>query len=379
MMTRARIVGKLCLAALMLPGAAVASPRLTLLYQQLGPSDDPLFTAFAAGPSSGVIYAVDAQGGGCQSCGSVLQITSPAQRGQLWTAQTLYAASSTIPDAVLIAGPGGVLYGLELVTLSSSYLYRLSPPGVAGGAWTHDVLATLPGAGESLVMDAEGNFYSGQSNTIYEISPPTTGSGPWSVQALYKLRGAEQLKDIALSPDETALFGVTGNQDTIFRLDRHSLAFSEVYKLPKPDKVDSNLLVDAGGTVTATEDGPGGGSIFQLAPPGAGQSTWSLQTLVSLRPVTTPQGTIVRNSAGAIFGQVCCSPFATYELDPPAVGGGWTYTMLNALKPRSYQSPGFGVSFDHVGNLVFEDWETPSGGVPHEQIWRETPLHPAAP
>jgi len=78
------------------------------------------------------------------SCGTVFEL---APTGTSWNETVLYNFSQEVgayPGASLTRGSGGVLYGTTNLggPDGGGTVFQLTPPSVAGGAWTETILAT---------------------------------------------------------------------------------------------------------------------------------------------------------------------------------------------------------------------------------------------
>ena len=120
--------------------------------------------------------------GGFAGCGTVFELVPPASPGGVWTETVLYNFTGSNGDganpvAPVVIGSGGVLYG---GTSTLGKVFSLTPPAIAGGAWTETVLhsfkAASPQAG--LVMSKNGVLYGttssgGASNagTVFALKP----------------------------------------------------------------------------------------------------------------------------------------------------------------------------------------------------------------
>ncbi len=148
--------------------------------------------------------------GGVSNQGFVFKLLPSAAAGSAWTEKVLYSfaggSDGAWPQAGLLADSVGNLYGTTTYGGASNYgtVFKLSPPAVAGGAWTETVLYSFaydgkdgfyPGAG--LIADSAGNLYgttgnggASASGTVFKLSPPAAAGGAWTETVLYYFLGS---------------------------------------------------------------------------------------------------------------------------------------------------------------------------------------------
>jgi hypothetical protein len=187
-------------------------------------------------------------------CGTVFELSPPAQPGGSWTETVLYsfpdAEHGYLPRGDLVFDTVGNLYGATEfgggsgsgATCDAFYAYcgaifELSPPQQPGGAWTEQVLHGFAGAEAydtsddgsnptgGLVLDGSGNLYGttylggfvgGECSidrglgrgcgTVFELHRPTGGTGDWKEEILYEFTEAE-----GTGPMAGVTFGKDGN------------------------------------------------------------------------------------------------------------------------------------------------------------------------
>ncbi len=150
----------------------------TVLYDFQGGSDGSSPETGLIPQSDGTLIGTTVQGGLPSSnpchygCGTLFQLTPPAEPGASWTEHVLYDFPP--PDRTAF-GPlqatSGVLYGLvssggsQNCDFGCGSVYELLPPAQTGGAWSLMPIHQFPGGtqGEypfgSLVSDANGVLY----------------------------------------------------------------------------------------------------------------------------------------------------------------------------------------------------------------------------
>lgn len=264
--------------------------------------------------SAGSLYGTAAYGGGgayCffgnNSCGAIFKLTPTG--GGLWTETILHRFQSSTTDGVspngsLLFDSAGNLYGLtsEGGSGCSSYdgcggtAFELSSN--SSGEWTYNVIYNFqiggpgpfyPNAG--LIFDSAGNLYStsgGGCGTVFELSP---SAGVWVEKTLYSFATASG--NCGASP------GLT--------IDR-----------------TGNLY---GAAVFSGSANFAGGTVYELSLSGESWTLYSLYTFPSASDGGYPNGGLVLDSAGNIYG--------TTQL------GGVSYSSY-----YSYYAPGLGVVFE---------------------------------
>jgi uncharacterized repeat protein (TIGR03803 family) len=149
--------------------------------------------------SAGNLYGTTHAGGNSYciaGCGTVFELSPPAVSGNPWQLTTLYSftggTDGAQPQAAVVRDTSGNLYGTASVgglknqyTNNNGTVFKLSPPAVAGGAWTETVLhafggtvvgdGTLPVSELILVKGAYfGTTYLGgslNSGTVFSVVP----------------------------------------------------------------------------------------------------------------------------------------------------------------------------------------------------------------
>jgi hypothetical protein len=322
----------------------------TLIYQFKGKGFND-----ASAPAGGVlvdaggnVYGTTAYGGtgdcvllGTKAgCGTVFELSPPAQKGGAWTETILYSFKSGkdgyFPAGDLTFDANGNLYGATLfgggkgTTCNPYYQYcgtvfELSPPKQKGGSWTEKVLHSF-GSGKDgvnpnggLIFDSKGAIYGSTSagggnpnpncqsgtdvgcGTVFKLSPPKTKGGAWSERLLYSFRGR-----------------------------------------PKDGQgPNGSLVFDAKGALYGT--GGGGsqefGVVFQLAPPGKGSRDWRETLILTFglhNDLCYANDGPVSDSSGYLYGVAGCGAYnrgAVYRLAPPKTQhGGWSLSTLYDFK-----------------------------------------------
>ena len=157
------------------------------------------------------------------------------------------------------------------------------------------------------------------------------------------------------------------------------------------------LLMDSAGALygTTSQGGANGyGVVFKLTPPAQGATAWTQTTLFSFAngpDGATPLGTLVQDSAGALYGTTAAGGTSGFGVvfrlaQPKGKGGVWHETVLHQFRGRNdggapvaglaidsagilYGStPGYG---DHGFGVAFSVSPPPAG----KKAWKQTILH----
>jgi uncharacterized repeat protein (TIGR03803 family) len=304
------------------------------------------------------------------------------------------------PEGGLIIDGVGNLYGTTAYggtgncvllgnVVGCGTVYELSPPAQKGGQWTETVLYSFPTATQGyfpwgdLVFDRAGNlygatafggskgttcdkFYGGQCGVVFELSPPKTKGGKWTEKVLHNFAGiASGLQDGdgaepnggLILDSRGAIYGATyyggyncshnSNQGcgTAFKLGpprKKGGAWTEtvLYRfkgVPDGGGPMSGLVFDANGALYGTTQGGGEGNaegtVFSLTPRANG--SWTERILHSFQDRddgAEPRGSLVVGSKGELYGTASGgggSNFAgtVFRLKRNSAGG-WTFAPL---------------------------------------------------
>ena len=150
---------------------------------------------------------------------------------------------------------------------------------------------------------------------------------------------------------------------------------------------EGGLISDAAGNLYGITSQGGrasfGGTVFKLAPPAAGKSTWTESVLHSF--AGTPEAGLIIDKAGNLYGTTgfggvpskkCANGCGTvFKLTPPPAGkAAWTETVLFSFNDIDGSLPAGRLVFDAAGNLygTTED----GGSLGYGTVFKLTP--PAA-
>ena len=148
-------------------------------------------------------------GGGFEAGGAVFALKPPSSPGGSWTERTLFdfwsdSALGSEPQAGLVSA-GGSLYGTTYGGCGT--VYELSPPAVGGGAWTGTVISSFANGGCGSLAPVTvgpggvlyGTTYAGGSGTgcsgvggcgtVFQLTPPGVAGGAWTEAVIYSFTG----------------------------------------------------------------------------------------------------------------------------------------------------------------------------------------------
>jgi hypothetical protein len=295
---------------------ATTTSETVLLSLPGGPGGSNPYGSLIA-DKNGVLYGTTGEGGNSvncnlgSGCGTVFMLTGPN-----WTETVLYSFQGTSvgdgsnPQAGLVFDTKGALYGTTASggKYGSGTAFKLTPPAVAGGAWTESVLYSFQGSPDG-GNPASGLIFNGtklcgttpvggSSNfgTVFELIPPAKKTSPWTESILYNFTGRSDggkpysglvLKAKALYG--TTLDGGPGTQGAVFMLTPPAVAGgawteSVLYGFTggaDGGKPYAGVIFGKLGVLYGTTGlgGAGYGTVFELAPPKAPSTTWTESVL----------------------------------------------------------------------------------------------------
>ncbi|MGH9500679.1 MAG: choice-of-anchor tandem repeat GloVer-containing protein [Terriglobales bacterium] len=296
----------------------------TILYEFQGATDGAFPRAGLVPDQAGNLYGTTMGGGLSQACcGTVFELSPPAQPGSDWTETVLYRFTAytdgALPVGRLIFDQSGNLYGTAAsggqIYDCCGTVFELSPPAQPGSDWTETTLHvfhTQPGDGYSpyagLTFDQSGALYgttygggdSGSYGTVFRLRPPKQPEGRWS-ETIYSFRAGT---NDGYAP-EGDLIWVRGNligttsggglysSGTVFQISSSPSGITEsiLYNFQLGNitgAVNSGLIVDSADNLYGTtlvggngdcEDGLGCGMVFQLVHPSKPDGDWTENTI----------------------------------------------------------------------------------------------------
>ncbi len=324
----------------------------------------------------GNLYGVTSDGGGVYQLKPPAQKGGAWSESVLYVFQGNSKGDGATPEGGLVIDSAGNLYGTtayggtgNCVLLGNSVgcgtVYELSPPAQKGGAWTETILYSFPTAKQGyfpwgdLVFDGAGNlygatafggskgttcdkFYGGQCGVVFELSPPKTKGGSWAQKVLHNFAGVAQGKQ----------YGDGANPNGGLVLDsKGNLYGTTVF--------GGN---ESGGCAPA-----GCGTVFEFTPPIQKGGAW-IETVLH-RFMGSPDGG--GPAAGVAFdakGRLYCTtvgggggnfPSGTVVQFVPHSNGTWTEHVLHSFQDNGDGSqPRSRLIFDSLGTL----YGTATGG-----------------
>ncbi len=295
--------------------AQAATPVLTTINSFTGSNGSHSVSALTLG-KGGVLFGTTYDGG-VYGYGTVFELTPGT--GGVFTQTMLYSftgfADGGNPQAGLIISPNGVLYGTTEFggALGVGTVFELTPPAVAGGAYTESVVYSFQAGTDGqfpysgLTRGASGVLYGCTFNggtsgdgTVFQVVPGTGGA----------------------PATETVLYSFGGNTDG--------------------GNPEGTLLMGSGGVLIGTAYSGGYGQVFELTPPVVSGGAWTKTNIHRFRggnDGANPQAGLISDANGILYGTTYLGGTAgttghgtVYQLTPPAVAGGtWTEKVLHSF------------------------------------------------
>ena len=291
-------------------------------------------------------------------CGTVYELSPPAQKGGAWTEKVLYSfrgdKDGQLPYQDLVFDKAGNLYGATIYgggygsCNAPSYkhcgtVFRLSPPKTRGGKWTEKVLYSFKGGidGASpnggLVLDGKSTIYgttlfggnqgckadSGNGcGTVFQLLPAKVGA-VWTEKVLHRFRdatdGAAPVAGLTLAQNRdlygTTAGGGSGNGlGVVFRLRqaKQSGGWSETVLYSFQGSTDGRnpwapATFDGAGNLYTTTNAGGtyfDGTLVRLGPPERHGKTWRfmlLYTFAGSPDAEFPAARLILDRAGNFY------------------------------------------------------------------------------
>jgi uncharacterized repeat protein (TIGR03803 family) len=331
--------------------------------------------------SKGNLYGTS-RGGGTYGVGTVFEMSPPAAPGGAWTMKYIYSfvpygtgGGGWVPVSDLVQDQSGAFYGTTFnggdPVCSCGAVYKLTPPAVAGGAWTETQLYAFPWDDIHGRLPANAALTLGSHGTLYGV---TVQGGTYNAGVIYELQTKNGKKytesDLYSFGDEGDgntpngpialdskgnLYGVTmwggaNNVGTVYKYTpptRTAAATETVlhsfnYSNGDGFQPTGNLTLDAEGDIYGTTtyggDQYSDGAVYTLQPSG-GTYTESVIFEFSRPTGTNPvAGLVWKNATQSLYGTT--SFYGTpdtgegtiYQLNPPATKSGtWTEVTIAFL------------------------------------------------
>jgi uncharacterized repeat protein (TIGR03803 family) len=298
---------------------------------------------------------------------------------KLTTLFTFANLRGAAPSEGLIADNAGNLYGTAALGGAHDHgvAFELSPPAAGKRAWKEKVLVSFGGRkgdnpNSAFVADSNGDFYGTASGVAFELSPPVGDQKRWTRKTINTFKRAEvEFTTGRLVIDGAGnLFGTAsgGNNGLVYELSppgqgqtRWSVKVLHTFGGADGSDPQAGLMADTGGNLygTTTLGGVyGNGVVFELSPPVAGQSAWTESVLHSFDGTdgANPDADVMSDGAGNLFGTTVTgganNDGVVFELSPPGAGHTvWTERVLYSFDGANGAEPLAGLITDGAGNL----------------------------
>jgi uncharacterized repeat protein (TIGR03803 family) len=373
----------LALALVLLSGIAIQSATaqtFSVLHQFTGGADGSGPPAGLTIDQGGHLFGTTAAGGRSGN-GTVFEM-KPSGGG--WTFASLYSFlggnDGTTPEARVMIGPSGILYGTtahggggSLCVGGCGTVFNLRPPARICNRstcpWTETVLYRFLGSRVNDGYSPLGDLVFDQSGAVYGVTVDggqqfkgivyklTLASGSWTENVLYNFVGGndgEWPSSGLATNDASTLYGATPlggqyNAGVVDQVTSPGGVESDIhaFNATTDGRSPTGVVADAAGNLyggTTYEGQFGGGTVFKLNP---SNGNWTFSVLFQ-----NPDGgcgiagPLAMDSAGNLYGVTCNKVF---KLTPSA--GNWTYTELHQFAGADGISPNGSLVFDNDGNI----------------------------
>jgi uncharacterized repeat protein (TIGR03803 family) len=292
---------------------------------------------------AGNLYGTTTYGGGgpCfvgfyAGCGVIYQLRRPSPAQGSWTENVIWrfqsGADGGYPGGLVVAA--GKLFGVAgtggtgTCSGGCGYLFEITPPTAAGGAWSKMDVFDFPAADTSCSIsasDAGGNLYgvgggtAVPNGTICKLIRPVATGESWAFTNLYEFRGVARGHSIG---DGSGPLGVT--------FDRKGNLWG---------------ATASGGYCQQFEGGSCFGTLFLLTPPSTPAGTWTESVLHRFsNGDQNPISGVVIDKAGALYG---ITYVETYRFSGGALAVIGTFSDCQGCG----YAPTGGVVLDSAGNV----------------------------
>jgi hypothetical protein len=283
----------------------------------------------------------------------------PVNDGQIPTGDLIIDSAGNLYGVTGYGGSGNcVLVGIQV---GCGTVYELSPPAQKGGAWTETVLYSFPTPKQgylpngNLVFDSAGNLYGATTfgggrgtncnsfyqycGAVFELSPPKKKGGKWTEKVLYGFKGVPA----------GAQFGDGANPNGGLVLDNKGAIYGTTYFGGNNQK----------GQCEGGVGGTGCGIVFELAPPKKEGGAWTEKLLhrFNIEDGSNPAAGVVFDGNGNLYGTTHFGPPNGFGLifelrKPSGTSHSWKETVLHRFSDgNDGAGPMAAVVFAPNGNL----------------------------
>ena len=269
------------------------------------------------------------------------------------------------------AGEGGPI-GKCAGTYGCGTVFVLSPPAVAGGAWTESMLYVFKGGDDGQfplgALTMVGGVLYGATleggardfGTVFALAPPTKAGGSWTKSLVYSFNGGSDgakphgsLINVGGTLYGATHIGGANHAGTIFALAPPTTAGGSwtetlVYSFAggSDGANPTGGLINVGGTLYgATHNGGANdaGTVFALAPPTKAGGSWTKSLVYSFNGGSdgaNPDGSLI-NVGGTLYGATHSGggpndAGTVFALAPATIAGGsWTKSLVYAFNGGS--------------------------------------------
>jgi hypothetical protein len=344
---------------------------------------------------------------GFAGCGTVYELSPPAQAGLQWQFTKLYdfqgGQDGQGPHAPLTLGPNGEIFGYSTGGTFGT-VFRLVPPAGMRTTWRFDILYVFHGDGDGDLLNVQAPLVA-HAGVLYGVASGGVvgcgvnvgcgsvfrlergANGQWMKSTLYAFQGGQRMPGepnwIIAQGDPAPLVVSTnwrGGDVVVLTppAGGDQLAWTaEVassFDGGGAGKRPSNLVNGDAGVVYGIAGGKHGvGIVFQLVPP-AGAGGWTRNIIARVADHDYGAGQLAAGTNGSligtVFGDFDFYPGSVFRLVPPAAmptwpaGAEWTVDFLWSFRRGPDRNP-LNVVTGPMGNLfgVLDGGDSTNGSV----------------
>ncbi len=335
------------IATLLLGAVALQGQTYKILYAFTAGADGKVPEAGLTMDAAGNLYGTTDFGGHldviCREvgCGTVFKLTNA---NSIWAFSTLYAfrgdSDGITPDARVILGPDGALYG-------TTYLGGRVPRSAREGSYGTVYRVGPPAA------PCASSACQWEETVLYRFTGGADGSRPFSGDLVFDVAG-----DIFGSTSEGGANGCGDGCGVVFELTPSGTSWAEsvLYAFkggPDGDEPSSGVIFDQAGNLYGETAYCGGhdcyGLVYKLSHSGPGWVKTVLHRF-GLNDLEYPTGGVVFDSSSNLYGVVCCPP-AGGAFQLTLSNNGWIINWLAAFVGSYGPVNGAHLVMDRAGNL----------------------------